>query len=265
MSSNQKTQPNQHPNALIRDDSALSWMVRGLLLGVLIIGTANALSFFFRSQGWGGLLGKLDPHDEAIGFPLTIWRESGGYGAHHLNVLPFIVCLALAVVLGSIAGVIAIANRHTLNQIMTRLVSQSHHDLKIQFSLRGLLIATVLAALAAAIVKTLTPRVELLAGIYALGPIALIAIAFIPRQLNWQQRVAILTPLTFVMIAIAITLGIRLGIEFDKVLMGIFICWTPQTAIAAVALSGWIMIREYRALPDHAAKLGEPLDLDHPL
>lgn len=31
-------------------------MIRVLLLGTLLVGTANALSFFVRSKGWGGLL-----------------------------------------------------------------------------------------------------------------------------------------------------------------------------------------------------------------
>ena len=49
------------------DDSAWSWMFRGMILSVMVIGSANALSFFYRSQGWGSLLGSRQAHDEAIG------------------------------------------------------------------------------------------------------------------------------------------------------------------------------------------------------
>lgn len=61
-----------------------------------------------------------------------------------------------------------------------------------------------------------TPRVEVLAAIYALGPLALIVLAYLPRRLSWQQRVAILTPSALILIAVAITLGSALDVEFDK-------------------------------------------------
>ena len=73
----------------------------------------------------------------------------------------------------------------------------------------------------------------------------MIILAYLPRRLRWQQRVAILTPATFVLIAVAIALGTALDVDFDKVLMGIFICWTPQAAIAAIALTAWLLWREY--------------------
>ena len=35
-----------------------------------------------------------------------------------------------------------------------------------------------------------------------------------------------------------------MGMEFDKVLMGIFLCWTPQSALAAVGLILAILISQ---------------------
>jgi hypothetical protein len=235
-------------------DSNAVWMMRGIMMGVLLIGSANALSFFFRSQGWGSLLGKRDPFDEAIGFPLTLWEESTGYGSHALRVVPFLVDITTALLVGGLIGFVAISQRATLNRIMERFRSGgAAHRVRLQFSLRGLLLTTVLAALTATLVRSFTPRVELLAAIYALGPAALVAFAFAPRRLSWQQRVAILTPTAVMLIVAAIALGSVLGIEFDKVMMGIFICWTPQSAIAAVLLISWLLVREYRKLPRQAS------------
>jgi hypothetical protein len=33
--------------------------------------------------------------------------------------------------------------------------------------------------------------------------------------------------------------GANLKIDFDRVLMAIFLCWTPQSALAAMALTAW--------------------------
>lgn len=219
------------------------------MVGAMVLGSANALSFFFRSQGWGSLLGSREVGDEAIGFPLTVWQEESGYNSHTLRVGPFLFDIATAILVGVALGMLAIRSRGTLNQIMDRFRGSSgEHDVRLQFSLRGLFITTVLAALAAGAARAFTPRVEVLAAIYAFGPLSLILFAYLPSKLSWQQRVAILTPSTFVLIAVAIALGHALSIEFDKVLMGIFICWTPQAAIGAVVLTTWLFIREYRAL-----------------
>lgn len=233
-------------------DSAVAWMFRGVVVGALILGSLNALSFFFRSSGWGSLLGSREPNDEAIGFPLTVWEEGFGYGSHPLLVGPFVTNIAIGVAAGLAIGALAIWKRPELNRIMERFRGQSKQQVKLQFSLRGLLITTVLAAVSAALVRSFTPRVEVLAGIYLFGPLALVLFAYLPKRLTWQQRVAIITPATIVMIAVAITLGSVLDIEFDKVLLGIFICWTPQAAFAAVGLTAWIMWREHRAIQAQA-------------
>jgi hypothetical protein len=232
-----------------RDDPAWMWLIRGWMAGVLVLGSANALSFFFRSRGWGSLLGDREFGDEAIGFPMIIWQEGNGYGSHVLKVTPFVVDIAAAILLGTLVGLATVSQRRTLNKMMARFRRQSAGGgMRLQFSLRGLLVTTVLAAIAAGAARVFTPRVEVLAAIYALGPLALIVLAYLPRRLSWQQRVAILTPSALVLIAVAITLGTVLEVEFDKVLMGIFICWTPQAALGAVALTAWILLREYRAI-----------------
>ena len=236
-----------HP-AAARTDTAMTWMLRGFLLSAMVVGAANALSYFVHSRGWGGILGKLDPHDEAIGFPLTVWRENGGYGSHQLQAWPFVANLVFATVIGVLAGNLAIMNRQTLNQLLGRFSGGATRAWSCRFTLRGLMYITVVCALAIAAVSN--PDRRVLAAGYLLGPACLVAVAFIPRKIPWQQRVTILTPTTFLLIGVLIGIGQQLRIDFDKVLMGIFICWTPQAALAAIGLTGWLMAREWIRLQD---------------
>lgn len=232
-----------------RDDTPWMWMFRGIVLGTLLVGAANAVSFFFRSDGWGSLLGEHSPNDEAIGFPLAIWQESGGYGAHPIRWGAVLACVLTALGIGVLAGAVAACYRGKLNAIMTRFSTQSKtQTIRLRFSIRGLMFTTLLAALSVAATRVFTPRVEILASIYLLGPTALIAIAFLPRGWRWQQRVALLTPTTVALIVAAMALGQPLGVDFDKVMMGIFICWTPQSVLGAVLLSAHLLYREFQQL-----------------
>lgn len=240
--------------------SAPRWMIRGIFVGVLLIGSANALSFFFRSRGWGSLLGSREPYDEAIGFPLVVWEEAAGYSTHQLNTNAFAIDIAVGLGLGLLLGCLAVKTRPTLNRIIASMQTldessdtENREDAPIQFSLSGLLITTTLAAVAAALARSFTPRVEVLAAIYAVGPVTLVGLMFLPRRLSWQQRVGLLVPSTIVLIAVAIAVGNALNIEFDKVLLGIFICWTPQTTLAALALTTWLMVSQYRVLSNAPA------------
>ncbi|MEL7266174.1 MAG: hypothetical protein AAFP69_15360, partial [Planctomycetota bacterium] len=62
------------------DDSAAKWFARGFAVGILLVGTSNALSFFVLSRGWGSLLGNRALDDEVIGVPLVLWNEADGIG-----------------------------------------------------------------------------------------------------------------------------------------------------------------------------------------
>jgi hypothetical protein len=68
----------------------------------------------------------------------------------------------------------------------------------------------------------------------------------LPRRLSWQKRVVIIIPATLTLIAVAIAVGNAMSMEFDKVLMGIFLCWTPQSALAAIGLTATILITQAR-------------------
>ena len=120
------------------------------------------------------------------------------------------------------------------------MVDREKH--RFQFSLRGLFVATTLAAIG----RTLAARPEVLAGIYLFGPSLEVVLAMIPRQITWQQRVAILVPSTFILIVLAMAVGTVLKMEVEKILLGIFVCWVPQTGLAAIAVTLAVVAGHYR-------------------
>ncbi len=219
-------------------DTPWLWFVRGTSLGMLLIGSLNAVSYFFRSSSWGSLVGKTSPDQESLGFPFKVWEAGNTYGGLYAD-YPMIVFNGLvAVGFGSLLGWWAARRTNDLNAWVESIMAEiePEGERPVQFSLRGLLIATAIAAIVATVARHYAARPETLIGIYALGPALLVAIAMLPRKLSWQKRVMIIVPAAYALIAAAIAVGFGLGMEFDKVLMGIFLCWTPQSALAAAGL-----------------------------
>jgi hypothetical protein len=152
----------------------------------------------------------------------------------------------VAAAVGSLIGWWAARRRERLNDLIEQLRSQSsgHEHQPIQFSLKGLMVATAIIAVVATLARNFAARPETLIAIYVFGPLLLVAIAMLPRRLEWQKRVMIIIPATVALIAVAIAVGITLGMEFDKVMMGIFLCWTPQSVLGAVGLTTWILFAQ---------------------
>jgi len=223
------------------------WFVRGMGVGMLLMASVNALSYFFRSKSWRGLVGQV-PRDsgESLGFPFQVWEAGNTYGGMYADYPMIGLNILVAALVGMVVGVFVARKTDFLN----RLLNESDEDIEgnpdqpVQFSLSGLMIATTLSAIFASVASKLAVRPETLIAIYALGPTALVIIAMLPRNISWQQRVAIITPATFCLIAVAIAVGHGLKMEFDKVLMGIFLCWTPQSALAATVLTISIFVHQ---------------------
>ena len=218
-----------------------SWFLRGFLVGALFCAALNALSYFFRSDGWGNLLGTTPQHREALGFPWQIWEHGNNYGGYFADYRAVAWDAAFGAAIGMVCGLIALRRRERLNRLVEEFDrTPTTPPGNFQFSLRGLMLATALVALLAAIGRhDSAARPEVLGAIYLLGPWVLVMIAFLPRRIPWQQRVMILIPAAVVMIlaAVATGAGLNRSLEFDKVLLGIFICWTPQSAFVAIAVS----------------------------
>lgn len=222
------------------------WWIRGFLVGILISGSLNAVSYFFRSELGGNLLGTAPQRYEALGFPRTLWETGNVYGGLFIDLPGLLVNALFAAALGAVCGLLTQPFRGRLNALVaafeTALASQPSGTF--QFSLRGLLALCGLAAVGAAGAHyALAGHPAVLGILYALGPWLLVLIAFLPRGLAWQQRVAILVPTALLLMLAAVATGaaVKPPLEFDKVLLYIFVCWTPQCVLVALILSAGLV------------------------
>lgn len=207
------------------------WFFRGMLLGAIVIGACNALSYFYYVRGWGSLLGG-HPDQEGIGVPLQMW-----YGGAQLDKIALWVDIGVGLILGGLLGSIAAHQSARLNQMLQAVLDQQpsmQSPQPFQFSLSSLMVATVPIALLFAAART--ERSEVLGAIYILGPGVLVLLAMLPKNLSWQSRVILLTPMALALIGFAIWIAARLNIAIDFVMLGIYVCWVPQCVVAIVVL-----------------------------
>ena len=231
-----------------------SWFVRGFVVGILIIASLNSLSYFFRSDGGGNLVGTAPAHREALGFPFELWEAGNTYGGLFIDVTGLLLNGAVAIAIGVASGLMTLRYRIPLNRLVEEFeqAMADQRQRSVQISVRGLLAATGLAALFAAGARyALDGRAEVLGSIYLLGPWVLVLIAFLPLGMTWQQRVYVLLPAMLLLMAAAVALGLSLKpkVDFDKVLLGFFICWTPQSALVAIGLTGVLVFQHVRSRP----------------
>ena len=106
-----------------------------------------------------------------------------------------------------------------------------------------MLLFIFVAAIVSLVAKWLASTPQALAGIYVFGPLCLIVVAMVPRGLRWQQRIVIITPGAVLLIIVALVVGLSLQIDIDKVLLGIYVCWTPQSFFGAVVLTIGMLIQ----------------------
>ncbi|QDT06359.1 hypothetical protein K227x_47680 [Rubripirellula lacrimiformis] len=240
----------------------IRWFLRGTAVGAMLMAAANAVSYFFRSSDWSGLVGRPRSMNSAIGFPWIVWEAGNQYGGLFADYPNMLLNLMIGLIVGGGMGCVAVWKRDFLNHVVeaiashevvntevashevanTEMGSQTRKSAPIQFSLRGLMIATTLATIVAAVISRLAAHPITLVIIYALGPISLVALAMVPYRWPWQRRVTLLIPITFALIAIAMLVGSKLQMEFDQVLLGIFLSWTPQSAIAATLLTTYLIM-----------------------
>ncbi|QDT13111.1 hypothetical protein [Stieleria marina] len=224
-------------------DSSRQWFLRGFAAGVMLMAAFNAASYFIRSAKWNSLAGVRSDSNESIGFPWLMWEGGNAYGGFYVDypVLGLNVLAAIAV--GILAGGVVACCTRRLNSLLSIYLNESQPTQKrpFQFSLWGMMIATTLVAVIAMLATRFAAHRETLIAIYVLGPLVLVAIAMIPGRLSWQTRVWVIIPTTLGLIAAAIGVGLNLRIDFDRVLLAIFLCWTPQSAIAALLLTAWLI------------------------
>ena len=205
----------------------------------MLVAAANALSYFFRTPSIAGLIGPGQNVTEAMGFPFEIWRENrAGYSALYVDYLQVGLNLLVGLGVGAIFGGIGLLLQSHFNRWVAEFEAKNS-DLKglsFQFSVKSLLMVTTVAALLIAALTTWNGTPQILLAIYFLGPVILILVAMLPRKIHWYHRAVVLTVLSFAMIGIAISTGNALGVPFDRVMLGIFVSWTPQSTFAAFLL-----------------------------
>ena len=86
------------------NDTPLLWFVRGTALGMLVVGSLNAVSYFFRSSSWGSLVGRPAPNEESLGFPFKIWEAGNTYGGWFADYSMLAANGLVAAAFGSLLG-----------------------------------------------------------------------------------------------------------------------------------------------------------------
>ena len=226
--------------------SSAHWFIRGLASGVMLVAACNALSYFFRTASIADLIGRNRHVREAIGFPFEIWREEAFYhGSYFIDYLMTGANLLVGLALGIVLGIMAVALQKHFNRWVEEFEQKNsaQQALNFQFSVKNLLFVTTIAAVFIAALTNWKGTPEVLIAIYFLGPLGLILIAMMPNQIHWHHRIVILTITAGAMIGIAIWSGLILDVHIDRVLLGIFVSWTPQSAFAAFALTAGIIVQ----------------------
>ena len=253
--------------------SGWHWFGRGFLVGVMVIAAANAISYFVRSDGVSNLIGLTQDQTERIGFPLEVWKKGMSYGRYMVDFPAFFTNALAGVGLGVLLGGLAATKRSSLNRILLHgiendpafaclLDSQGINKLSAannsaaeppasktganQFSMGGLLVCTAIVAGVISAAMKIGPDPKVLATVYFFAPVVMIVVAMVPPNFSWQMRCVVLLALCATAIGVAISAGGGLGFEFDEVLMGIFICWTPQGVIGAHTLLLWLVFKSQR-------------------
>lgn len=251
------------------------WFVRGFAAGVLITGAVNAVSYFFRSPDWRNLFYENVTTSgtgsrESIGFPLEVWQAGNTYGGLFADYVAMGWNVLFACGVGCLLGWLCVCKRVFLNRAVGGTNVSPAGDANsgatsstgsatrrggrpIQFSLLGIMTATTLVAVASMVTSKLAAHPATLMVIYALGPLGLVTLAMLPRRMSWQRRVVLLVPCAMGLIAVAMAVGQVLGLDFDRVLMGIFLSWTPQSALAAMVLTGLLLRGVPPAMPAQKA------------
>jgi uncharacterized membrane protein len=214
----------------------------------MLMAGVNGVSFFFRSGGFGSLLGYQPLPVEAIGFPFEIWNDSKTYRGFIVDYRAMGMNTLVAVLPGIVFGMIGVLLRDRFNQHLRKFEQQEANakQLNLQFSTQTLLVITTVVAIAVAALSTWRESRITLAAIYLLAPAMLIALAMLPDSIRWYWRALLLVIVAKATIGIAIASGISLGIPFEKVMFGIFVCWVPQSVFAAFLITLWLIVQTFR-------------------
>lgn len=228
------------------------WFGRGLLAGLMIAAAVNALSYFWLSDGVSNMIGASKIQEEAIGFPLEVWRKGNAYGRMVVNFTAFFINCAVGVGFGVIGAVVACAKWESLNQVVLQSLKQETDRKRggsgsFQFSIKSMLITTSIIALFLAAAMNVKADPVVLLVIYFAGPSLMVVLSMLPPSIKWQHRVVMMTVMAIVMMGVAIAVGEQLEKPFDEVLLGVFVSWTPQSVVGIVLVVGYLLFASKRS------------------
>lgn len=219
------------------------------LCALLVMASLNALSYFVRSRGWGGLLGRNVDGREAIGFPWLAWEEGGSWPVEYLG-LAGNIAVAVAVSLLFAATAIMLEGRLPLQAFFdTKRDLGGPVNRRFQYSLRSLLLLTAAAAVVAGVARSFSNiGSALLATAYLFGPAIILSASYCMRWAAsvWGKTLISLavTLLLTTVLFVGATMG---GIDdFTKVLLGLFVCWVPQCVLIVAVLYVWQYVAAMR-------------------
>jgi hypothetical protein len=220
---------------MVRSKTAAS---QAFLLVFLLWATANALSYFVRSDGWGDLLGQSPQNAQAIGFPWLIWSEGGAYGT--VNYFALLGSVATALLAAGMAyGILRALTAHDAIPASESEPVAPQPGRALQFQLRTLFALVVVEAVILGGIRMYgDARPALLAAIYLLGPSLLLAVAWRLRDVIPTHRNLALAIVGFLFVPAAGVLGESIdGIhDFTRGLLGLFVCWVPQCVLLAALI-----------------------------
>ena len=199
----------------------------GVGWGLMLFATANCLSYFYWSSGWGNLLGTRDDQPVGIGFPLLIWHNGFSYPDPVLRWGYLFANILLAVI-----GAAAIGWCFSrIKRMDTPRSASSPRPQFFQFNIGELLLMTVVVAAVLAVAgPALDWGTAMLKTIYLVGPLLIGWLSLLLRRLPARtgDMVGLLFGLSMIVVAGIVSeqlTGIR---DFTRGLMGVFVFWVPQ-------------------------------------
>jgi len=133
--------------------SSWHWFGRGFLVGLMVIGAANAISYFVLSDGYSNLVGWKVDEQEKIGFPFEVWQRGKTYGSNLIDFPAFYKNGAVGAGLGLIIGICTLLYSNGLNGIAERVLQAEQTSADSaeasagnQFSIRALMVGTTIVA-----------------------------------------------------------------------------------------------------------------------
>jgi hypothetical protein len=238
---------------------------------LLVFAALNSASYFARSTQ-PSLLGH-DAGQDRIGFPLLVWSEDVRDAARFPNgiwidegqpvvlfpdymtvrlgadgVVSYVALLAnlscgliSAAIIGLLAG--ALSKWQPVPRGSASAVQQPPKPSRPpQFSLRGLFALTTIVALVIGFDRISADRTRAvgLAAIYLLGPAALATVAALSRWRSWRVRMFAIWSTLTLLLSGAVVMGIHTSLgDFTRVLLGLFVFWTPQCVLVLALVMGW--------------------------